>query len=163
MSYICEISINLSSTFPTWSFLNLTLILILGALISFITRASFGIIVNWVLDFYQSIFHSNLQRTYPLEVTHLVWVLQSCLTTVFDELIQFLRRWIKIKLFCLFLLLLIVSLLVLTPPLLVALFKIDDTLDYWNSAIWKWEGTSRFSYIFCWFFYYLYSWDPTIS
>ena len=70
MSYTCEVSNNLFSTFPTWLFLVFTLILLLGALISFITGASFGIIVNWVLDFYQIIFHSNRPRTNPQEVCH---------------------------------------------------------------------------------------------
>ena len=70
MSYTCEVSDNPFSGFPTWSFVDFTLIPILSALISFITGASFGIIVNWVLDFYQSVFHSNLQRIHPLEVNH---------------------------------------------------------------------------------------------
>ena len=68
MSYTFEVSYNLFSVFPTWSFLFFTLTLMLGALISFITGASFGIIVNWVLDFYQRIFHSNLQRIHYLKV-----------------------------------------------------------------------------------------------
>ena len=72
MSYNCVESGNLFSTFPTWSFLIFRLILILGALISFITGASFGIIVNWVLDFSQSILYSNRQRIYLQEVFHRV-------------------------------------------------------------------------------------------
>ena len=70
MSYNCEVLNNLFSASPLWSFLFFTLILVLGALISFTTGASFGIIVNWVLNFHQSIFHSNLQRIYPFEETH---------------------------------------------------------------------------------------------
>ena len=49
------------------------LILILGALISFITGASCGIIINWVLDFSQSLLHSNRQGTNAREVFRLVW------------------------------------------------------------------------------------------
>ena len=60
MSYTCGVSDNLVSAFPTWSLVILTLIIILGVMISFITGASFGITVNWDLEFYQSIFHSNL-------------------------------------------------------------------------------------------------------
>ena len=71
MSYTCEVSDSLFSAFPRWSFVIFTVILLLGALISFITGAS-GIIFNWVLDFYQSIFHSNLRRIHPLEVVHRV-------------------------------------------------------------------------------------------
>ena len=70
MSYNCEVSNNPFSTFPTWSYLIFSLILILGALISFINGASFGIIVNWVLDFSLSIFQSNPQRIYLEEVFH---------------------------------------------------------------------------------------------
>ena len=83
MSYICEVSNNLFSVFPTWSFLIFTLTFILAALILIITGTSFGITVNWVSDFYQSTFHSNLQIFYPLEVTHRVAILQLCSTTVF--------------------------------------------------------------------------------
>ena len=72
MSYICEVSGNLFSTFPIWSFLIFSLIVILGALISFVTGASFGIIVNWVLDFSQSILYSNRQRIFLQEVFHRV-------------------------------------------------------------------------------------------
>ena len=72
MSYNCEVSGNLFSTFPTWSFLIFSLIHILGALISFNTGASFGIIVNWVLDFSQSILYSNRQRIHLQEVFHRV-------------------------------------------------------------------------------------------
>ena len=50
-----------------------SLILILGALLSFITGASCGIIINWVLDFSQSLLHSNRQRTNTQEVSRLVW------------------------------------------------------------------------------------------
>ena len=64
---------NLFSTCPIWSFLMFSLILILGALISFITGASCGIIINWVLDFSQSLLHSNRQRTNAREVFCLVW------------------------------------------------------------------------------------------
>ena len=49
-----------------------SLILILGALISFITGASCGIIINWVLDFSQSFLHSNRQRSHTQEVFRLV-------------------------------------------------------------------------------------------
>ena len=79
MSYNCEVPKNPSSTCPTWSFLMFSLILILGALISFITGASCGIIFNWVLDFSQSLLHSNRQRTDAREVFCLVWT--SNLTT----------------------------------------------------------------------------------
>ena len=68
MSYICGKSDNPFSAFPTWSYVIFSLILILGALISFVTGASFGIIVNWVIDFYQRIFQLNLRRIYPIEV-----------------------------------------------------------------------------------------------
>ena len=51
-----------------------TLILILGALISFDTGASLCIIVNWVLDFSQGLLHSNRQKFYTQEVFHLVWM-----------------------------------------------------------------------------------------
>ena len=68
MSYTCEVSDNVLSVLPTRLFLIFILSFILGASISFITSASFGIIVNWVLDNYQSISHSNLQRIHPLEV-----------------------------------------------------------------------------------------------
>ena len=64
---------NLFSTCPTWSFLMFSLILILGALISLITGASCGIIINWVLDFSQRLLHSNRQRTNAREVFRLVW------------------------------------------------------------------------------------------
>ena len=63
----------------------------------------------------------------------------------------------------LYVLLLMVLGLLLTPPLLVALFEIDDNLSNKNSTGWKWEKTLCFSYISCWSSYYLYSWDPTIS
>ena len=68
MSYTCEVSNNPFSAFPTWSFFVFTLILLLGALISFIAGASFGIIVNWFLNFFQSIFHSNPRRIHPQEL-----------------------------------------------------------------------------------------------
>ena len=70
MGYNCEVSNNPFSTLPTWSFLIFRLIFILGALISFITGASFDILVNWVLDFSLSLFQSNRQRIYPQEVFH---------------------------------------------------------------------------------------------
>ena len=79
MGYNCEVSKNLFSTCPTWSFLMFSLLLILGALISFITGASCGIIINWVLDFSQSLLHSNRQRTNTPEVFRLDWT--STLTT----------------------------------------------------------------------------------
>ena len=72
MSYTCEVSNILLSAFATWSFLFFTCILVLGALISFNTDASLGIIVNWVIDFYQNIFHPNLQKSFPVDVIHLV-------------------------------------------------------------------------------------------
>ena len=72
MSYNCEVSGNPFSDFPTWLFLSFTLIPKLGTLISFITGASFGIIVNWVLDFSQSLLHSNRQRNRTQEVFRLV-------------------------------------------------------------------------------------------
>ena len=71
MSYNCEVSKNLFSTCPTWSFLMFSLVRILGALISFLTAASCGIIINWVLDFSQSFLHSNRQRTNTPEVFRL--------------------------------------------------------------------------------------------
>ena len=72
MSYNCEASNKFFSAFSTWSFLILTLIFLLGALISFLTGASFVIIVNWVLDFSQSLLHSNRQRINAQEVFRLV-------------------------------------------------------------------------------------------
>ena len=72
MSYNCEAPNNFFSTFSTWSFLILTLIFLLGALISFLTGASFVIIVNWVLDFSQSLLNSNRQRINTQEVFRLV-------------------------------------------------------------------------------------------
>ena len=72
MSYNCEVSKNLFSTCPTLSFLMFSLILILGALISSSTGASCGIIINWVLDFSQSLLHSNRQRTNTPEVFRLI-------------------------------------------------------------------------------------------
>ena len=79
MSYNCEVSDNLFSVFPTWCFLIFSLSLILGALISFITGASFGILANWVLDSIQSLLQSNRQRIRRQEVVRLVWT--SILTT----------------------------------------------------------------------------------
>ena len=73
MSYNCEVSKNLFSTCPTWSFSMFSLILIMGALISFITGASCGKIIDWVLDFSQSLLHSNRQRTNTQEVFRLAW------------------------------------------------------------------------------------------
>ena len=72
MSYNCELSKNLFSTFPTWSILIFGLVSILGALISFITGTSFGIIINWVLDFRQSVFISKQRRIYIQELFHQV-------------------------------------------------------------------------------------------
>ena len=72
MSYNCEVSNSFFSAFSTWSFFIFTLIFLLGALISFLTGASFVIIVNWVLDFSQSLFHSNRQRIPNQEVFRLV-------------------------------------------------------------------------------------------
>ena len=115
MSYNCEVSNNPFSTFPTWSFLIFSLILILGALIPFITGASFGIIVNWVLDFSQSNFYSNRQRIYPQEVFYRIWTFQLSFTPVFHESIQFLRMNQDL-LFFLYVLLLIVLVSMLTPP-----------------------------------------------
>ena len=80
MSYNCEVSNNFFSAFPTWSFLIFTSFFILGALISYITGASFGIIVNWVLDFSQSLLHSHRQRIYLHEVFIRIWLLQMWLT-----------------------------------------------------------------------------------
>ena len=58
MSYTCEVSDNLlilkKNVVIRFFF---SVIVILGAIISFITGAFFGIIVNWVSDFFQSIFH----------------------------------------------------------------------------------------------------------
>ena len=53
--------------------------------------------------------------------------------------------------------------LLLTAPLLVALLEIDETLSNGISTIWKWEENLRISYISCWFFRNLYTWDPAIS
>ena len=72
MSYNCGVLNNFPFAFLTWSLVIFTLILILRAINSFITGASFGIIVNWVLDFSQSILPSNRQRIYPQEVSHRV-------------------------------------------------------------------------------------------
>ena len=79
MSYNCEVSDKFFSAFPTCSFLIFTSIFLLGAVISFFTGASFVIIVNWVLDFSQSLFHPNRQRIHIQKVFRLVWT--SNLTT----------------------------------------------------------------------------------
>ena len=79
MSYNCEVSNNFFSAYPTWSFLLFTLISLLGALLTFLTGASFVLIENWVLDFSRSFFHSYRQRIYTQEVRRLVWT--SNLTT----------------------------------------------------------------------------------
>ena len=73
MSYNCEVFNNFFSTFSTWSFLFFSLIFLLGASISFLTGASFVVIINWVLDFSQSFLHSNRQRANTQEVFRLVW------------------------------------------------------------------------------------------
>ena len=162
MSYKCEVSNNPFSTFPTWSFLIFSLILILGALIPFITGASFGIIVNWVLDFSQSIFYSNRQRIYPQEVFYRVWTFQLSFTPVFYEPIQFLRMNQDLIIF--FICAAFNSIgFIANSSFLVTLFEIDETLNNRNSTGWKWEETLCFSYISCCFSYHLYSWDPTIS
>ena len=70
MSYSCEVSGNLFSVLPKWSRVIFTLNPILVALISNITGASFGTKVDWALDFYQSIFHSNLRRIHIPELIH---------------------------------------------------------------------------------------------
>ena len=163
MSYKCEVSNNPFSTSPTWSFLIFSLILILGALISFITGASFGIKVDCVLVFSHRVFHFNRQRIYPQKVFHRVWALQWSFFLVFPWINSILEEMDQDLIIYIYLLLLIVLVLLLIPPLLVALFEIDDTLNNRNSTGWKWEETSCFSYISCWFSYYLYSWDPTIS
>ena len=51
MNYISEKSDDLFSALPIMSIVIFTLILILRALVSFITGASFGKLVTWVLDF----------------------------------------------------------------------------------------------------------------
>ena len=76
MSYNCGVLDNSNCTFSTWSIVIFSLTFILGAINSLITGASFGIIVNWVLDFSQSIFHSNRRKIYPQEVFHRVWTFQ---------------------------------------------------------------------------------------
>ena len=72
-SYKCGVLDNFPCTSSTWSFLIFNLILILGALISFITGASIGITINWVLDFSHSLLHSNRQKIYTQDLFHLVW------------------------------------------------------------------------------------------
>ena len=49
----------------------------------------------------------------------------------------------------LYFLLLMELILLLTPPLLVALFEIDETLSNGKSTIWKREETLGLSYVSC--------------
>ena len=73
MSYNCGVLDNPPPcTFTTWSISIFALIFIRSAINSFITGASFGLIVSLVLDFSQSVFHSYRQRIYPQEVFHRV-------------------------------------------------------------------------------------------
>ena len=73
MSYNCGVLDTPPCTFTTWSVAIFASVFILGAINSFFTGASFGMIVNWVLDFSQSLLHSNRQRINTQEVFRLVW------------------------------------------------------------------------------------------